>query len=120
MLSEQGPAYPQANYTVTEHDIATPDDLDGDGTDDVTEFNNMPTDAPINFASPVAFINGTTSIPDVQTFENLSVIVASNYVPWLEGNRYLKFVILDKNTPQPKSISLIATRTSFIPNLPLP
>ena len=48
--------------------MANPDDYDGDGIDDITEFNNMPTDAPINFAEAVDFIDGATSMPDAATF----------------------------------------------------
>ena len=102
VLSEGGSAYPEANYTVTEHNVATPDDIDGDGIDDITEFNNMPTNAPINFAPSCTFVNGATSIPDAQTFENLSIIHNVDYAPWLSGQRYLKFVILDRDSNQPK------------------
>ena len=45
VISEPAAAYPQEQYTITEHDSASPDDYDGDGIDDVTEFNNMPTDS---------------------------------------------------------------------------
>ena len=70
VISEPAAAYPLANYTITEYDIANPFDTDGDGIDDITEFNNMPTDAPLNFADPIAFIDGATSIPDAQTFND--------------------------------------------------
>ena len=35
-ISESLAAYPLENYSITEHDIATPDDYYGDGIDDVT------------------------------------------------------------------------------------
>ena len=44
IISEPSQAYPLENYSITEHDIDNPDDYDGDGIDDITEFNNMPTD----------------------------------------------------------------------------
>jgi len=102
VISEPAAAYPLANYTITEHDIATPDDWDGDGIDDVTEFNNMPTDAPINFADPIALIDGSTSIPDAQTFLNLATVNNVSWAPFLDGQLYVKFGILDRDTPQPK------------------
>ena len=71
VISESAGAYPLENYSITEHDIATPDDYDGDGIDDITEFNNMPTDSPFNFAPPIDFVDGSTSIPNAQTFMDL-------------------------------------------------
>ena len=102
VISEPSGAYPLANYTITEHDVANPDDYDGDGIDDVTEFNNMPTDAPINFADPVAFIDGSTSIPDAATFMDLAAINNVGWAPFLDGQLYVKFGILDRDTPEPK------------------
>lgn len=102
VISEPAAAYPLGNYTITEHDVTTPDDWDGDGIDDVTEFNNMPTDAPINFADPIAFVDGSTSIPDAQTFLNLATVNNVSWAPFLDGQLYVKFGILDRDTPQPK------------------
>jgi hypothetical protein len=102
VISEPGGAYSLANYSITEHDIATPDDSDGDGIDDVTEFNNMPTDAPINFADPIAFIDGATSVPDAQTFLDLATINNVGWAPFLDGQLYVKFGILDRDTDYPK------------------
>lgn len=102
VISEPSAAYPQSQYTITEHDIASPDDADGDGIDDVTEFNNMPTDAPFNYADAVAFVHGSTSIPDAQTFQDLATINNVSWAPFLDGQLYVKFGILDRDTPEPK------------------
>lgn len=102
VISEPGAAYPVENYTITAHDISNPDDADGDGIDDVTEFNNMPTDAPFNFAEAVDFIDGTTSIPDAETFSNLATVNNVSWAPFLDGQLYVKFGILDRDTPEPK------------------
>lgn len=102
VISEPCGAYPLGNYTITEHDVSNPDDYDGDGIDDVTEFNNMPTDAPINFAESIDFIDGTTSIPDAQTFQDMATINNVGWAPFLDGQLYVKFGILDRDTPQPK------------------
>lgn len=102
VITEPAGAYPLANYSITEHDVAVPDDSDGDGIDDIIEFNNMPTDAPINFADPVAFVDGSTSIPDAETFLELAAINNVGWAPFLDGQLYVKFGILDRDTPEPK------------------
>ena len=102
VISEPGAAYPLANYTITEHDIAAPDDSDGDGIDDITEFNNMPTDAPLNFAEPIAFVDGATSIPDAQTFLDLAAVNNVSWAPFLDGQLYVKFGILNRDTDNPQ------------------
>ena len=102
VVSDPLEAYPLENYSITEHDIAAPDDYDGDGIDDIAEFNNMPTDAPFNFAEPVAFIDGATSIPDAETFLELATVNDVGWAPFLDGQLYVKFGILDRDTPEPK------------------
>ena len=102
VISEPTGAYPVENYTITEHDISDPDDIDGDGIDDVTEYNNMPTDAPINFAEAVDFIDGATSIPDAETFMDLATVNNVGWAPFLDDQLYVKFGILDRDTPEPK------------------
>ena len=102
VISEPAGAYPETSYAITAHDISNPGDIDGDGVDDVTEFNNMPTDAPINFADPISFIDGATSIPDAQTFMDLATVNNVSWAPFLDGQLYVKFGILDRDGPQPK------------------
>ena len=102
IISEPGGAYPLENYTITEHDIADPDDYDEDGIDDITEFNNMPTDAPINYAYSIDLVDGATSIPDAQTFLELATINNVGWAPFLDGQLYVKFGILDRDTDEPK------------------
>lgn len=102
VISEPTGAYSVENYTITEHDISDPDDIDGDGIDDVTEYNNMPTDAPINFAEAVDFIDGATSIPDAETFMDLATVNNVGWAPFLDDQLYVKFGILDRDTPEPK------------------
>ena len=102
VISEPAAAYPIENYSITEHDISSPDDYDGDGIDDITEFNNMPTDAPLNFADPIAFIDGATSVPDAETFLGLATVNDVSWAPFLDGQLYVKFGILNRDTPEPK------------------
>ena len=112
-ISGPGGAYPQGNYNITEHSISSPDDYDGDGIDDVTEFNNMPTDAPFNNAYSIAFEDGTTSIPDAQTFMDLATVQNVGWAPFLDGQLYVKFGILDRDTPEPK-VYFINSNTHII------
>ncbi|MDC0600047.1 T9SS type A sorting domain-containing protein [Flavobacteriales bacterium] len=102
VISEPGAAYPVENYTVWEHDISSPGDTDGDGVDDITEYQNMPTDAPLNYAAPVDFEDGSTSIPDAETFMSLATVNNVGWAPFLDDQLYVKFGILDRDTPEPK------------------
>ena len=102
VISESSAAYPIENYTITEHDIANPDDYDGDGVDDITEYNNMPSDAPINFAPPINFNDGATSIPDAETFMDLATVNNVGWAPFLDDQLYVKFGILNRDTPEPQ------------------
>jgi hypothetical protein len=101
IISESGSAYPLENYTITEHDMGNPDDYDGDGIDDITEFNNMPTDGPLNFAEAIDFIDGATSIPDAETFMSLATVNNVGWAPFLDDQLYVKFGILDRDTSEP-------------------
>ena len=102
IISESGAAYPLENYTITEHEMGNPDDYDGDGIDDITEFNNMPTDGPLNFAEAIDFIDGATSIPDAETFMSLATVNNVGWAPFLDDQLYVKFGILDRDTSEPK------------------
>jgi hypothetical protein len=102
VISDPAGAYPIGNYSVTEHSVADPDDFDGDGIDDLTEYNNMPTDAPLNFAEAIDFTDGTTSIPDAQTFMDLATVNNVPWAPFLDDQLYVKFGILNRDSPEPQ------------------
>ena len=102
IISEPSQAYPLEKYSITEHDINDPDDYDGDGIDDMTEFNNMPVDSPFNNAPAIDIIDGSTSIPDADTFMQLATINNVSWAPFLDDQLYVKFGILDRDTPEPK------------------
>lgn len=102
IITEPGAAYPQDRYTITAYDIANPGDWDGDGINDLVEYNNMPTDAPINHAFAVDFEDGSTSIPDAETFMALAAVNDVPWAPFLDGQLYVKFGILNRDTPQPE------------------
>ncbi|MFK8007132.1 MAG: PEP/pyruvate-binding domain-containing protein [Saprospiraceae bacterium] len=113
IISEPLEAYELQNYQITEHSIANPDDTDGDGIDDITEYNNMPTDAPLNFAEAISFIDGTTSIDNAATFASLAVVEDVPWAPFLNGTQFVKFGILDIDTDEPK-VYFINSTTHFI------
>ncbi|MGB2483217.1 MAG: PEP/pyruvate-binding domain-containing protein [Flavobacteriaceae bacterium] len=102
IISESAGAYPLEYYSITEHDIDNPDDYDGDGIDDIAEFNNMPTDAPFNKAYAIDIVDGSTSIPDEETFMQLATVNNVGWAPFLDDQLYVKFGILDLDTDEPK------------------
>jgi hypothetical protein len=102
IISESLSAYPQEQYSITAHNVSAPDDYDGDGINDITEFNNMPTDSPFNFAAPIAINDGATSIPDADTFMELATINNVGWAPFLDDQLYVKFGILNRDTDNPQ------------------
>jgi hypothetical protein len=103
--------YPEDHYEVLEYPIASPNDSDGDGIDDITEFNAMPVDNPINFADPIAELNGLTTINNLTTFNTLSIQLENvQFSPFLDGKKFVKYIILDFDTPNPK-VYFINTNT---------
>lgn len=113
-ISEPLAAFPLQNYNITAHSIASPDDTDGDGIDDITEYNNMPAQAPLNFAEEVPFIDGTTSIDSYDTFSALATI--NDNIPWAEflnNQEFVKFAILNQDTDEAE-VYFINSETHFI------
>ena len=102
VISAPGAAYPLDQYSIWEYDIADPGDIDGDGIDDVTEYNTVPTDAPLNYAEAVDFYDGVTSIPDAETFMALAVVNNVGWAPFLDDQLYVKFGILNRDSPNPQ------------------
>tara|TARA_B110000027_G_scaffold57454_1_gene62219 strand:+ start:2209 stop:6585 length:4377 start_codon:yes stop_codon:yes gene_type:complete len=102
IISESLAAYPLDSYSITAHDVSAPDDYDGDGINDIIEFNNMPTDSPFNFAEPIAINDGATSIPDADTFMELATINNVGWAPFLDDQLYVKFGILNRDSDNPQ------------------
>ena len=102
IISEPGGAYPVEQYTVLGYDVDNPGDTDGDLLDDVTEFGDMPSNAPLNFAHAVDFVDGSTSIPDAETFMALAAVNNVGWAPFLDDQLYVKFGIADRDSPEPK------------------
>lgn len=114
IISESLASFGEANYTVTAHSIANPDDTDGDGVDDITEFNDMPTYGPINFARVIPFNDGSASIPTREVFADLAVV--SEDIPWapfLNDQEFVKFAIVNQSSDEPE-VYFINSKTHAI------
>ena len=102
-LTEALPAYPTDHYEVRRYPIATPADLDGDGTDDLTELNQLPSRHPLNAAPVIAAEDGVTAIDSFSTFQRLSRTRDNiNLSEFLNGKSFVKYIIVDFFTDQPK------------------
>lgn len=114
ILTEALGAYPEDQYRVLEHQISSPDDTDGDGIDDITEWNEMPSRAPFNYARVLDFDDGTASVPTADVFEELSVSdMEIPWAPFLDGKQFAKFVILNLNTDEAE-LFFVNSKTHYI------
>lgn len=103
IITEPLKAYPIDHYQVLEYAINAPFDTDGDGVDDIMEYNNMPTQGALNAAIPITLMNGLVSLNTFSAFQ--SVAITENLTPWLtylDDKEFLKFIILDFDSPNPK------------------
>lgn len=103
IITEPLKAYPPAHYRVLEYAISNPVDSDGDGVNDVTEYNAMPSQGPLNAANPIPVEHGLVSLNTLSAFQTVST--DENGTPWvgyLDDVEYAKFIILDFFTPHPK------------------
>lgn len=95
-LTEPLANYPQSQYQVLEYPIQAPFDTDGDGKDDIAEYQDYPLEGPLNAAAPVNLDDGLIVIDAFNTFNSLSNL--KDYVQWsefLNGRRFTKFMIAD-------------------------
>jgi hypothetical protein len=102
LISESLERYPLGHCQVLEYSIQSPVDTDGDGVDDMTEYNNMPTQSPLNAAAPVSAIDGLLAVDSFTTFKGLSV--TKDEIQWsefLNGKGFVKYIITDFYTDQP-------------------
>ncbi|BDS11387.1 PEP/pyruvate-binding domain-containing protein [Aureispira anguillae] len=98
-ITESLAAYPQAYYQVLEYAVGAAHDTDRDGVDDITEYQNFPTQNPINPANPISINDGAIAIDSFTLFNQLSI--SRDLVQWsefLNGKRFAKFIIVDFNT----------------------
>ncbi|MFT4661032.1 MAG: hypothetical protein ACI8XB_001303 [Patiriisocius sp.] len=104
IISESLEAYPEHHYQVMEYPIADPEDTDGDGIDDITEFaDNIQTTSPVNNAAAINFNNGSTIAKDMLQFKELSIDeITVSWADFLDDQEFAKFVIVDYDTPESK------------------
>ncbi len=111
IITEPLESYPQNHYKVLEYSISSPFDTDGDGLDDIAEYNNQPLQSPFNFGAAVSADNGYVSLNTVEAFNHVSVqqeIVP--WIPYLNGKEFVKFIILNFYSTDPE-IYFINTNT---------
>ncbi|MFK7970626.1 MAG: hypothetical protein AB8F95_09670, partial [Bacteroidia bacterium] len=102
-ITEPLSQYPLERYRVLEYPIASPIDSDDDGVDDITEFNNIPTQAPLNPAPPIDIKDGTVAVDSLSTFRKLAVTKERvQWAEYLNGKSFVKYLITDWKTDKPK------------------
>lgn len=113
IITESLEAYPIDHYQILEYSIANPHDTDGDGEDDIVEFNNMPTQSPLNSSVPIDFENGVLSVNSLIQFKEISL--AGVEVPWAEflnDREFVKFAIVDVCSDNPR-VYFVNSETHF-------
>ena len=111
ILTESLGAYPQEYYEVLEYSINSPFDTDRDGIDDITEFQNIPIVSPMNAAAEIDVEDGLMVIDSFSTFNNLSVTKnVVQYSEFLNGKGFVKFMIVDFDSDQPKTYFINSSR----------
>lgn len=96
VVTEPLRAYPATHYRVLEYGAGSPFDTDGDGWNDMAEYNAMPYRGPLNAAPPIPVEHGLTTLNTVSAFHTMAT--DENGTPWVEylnGMEYTKFMILD-------------------------
>jgi hypothetical protein len=81
------------------HDVASPVDTDGDGSDDIVELASPGTLNPLNPAPAIGLIDGATQLPDRASYEELS---HRDNFPGAQNIREVKFVIFGVHTDSPE------------------
>ena len=79
-LAENVAALPKERYRVEKYLVADPADVDGDCIDDLTELADPVGMNPVNPAAALALTDGAVAIPDVETFETLSLYGSVKFI----------------------------------------
>ena len=94
---------PDELYRVMQHRRDDPADTDGDGIDDMTELLDPARLSPLNPAPAVAFGDGVVSIPDRETFRDLSYQgLDVRFDAHLQDLEFVKFYIVEADTDRPQ------------------
>ena len=92
-LAEHVEALPKERYRVEKYLIADPADVDGDCTDDITELGDPVGMSPVNSAPPLNFSDGALSMPDLETYVEMSQLG--------DTDAHSKIVVLDPGSERP-------------------
>lgn len=102
-ITEPLSAYPENHYRIKEFSISSPSDYDGDGVNDLEEYNGMPFRGPLNAAIPISEDKGLLTLNTVSAFHQISTLEnLTSWVEYLDGVEYTKFTILDFFSDFPK------------------
>ena len=114
IITESLSALPEDHYQVLEFDISSPQDTDNDGVDDMVEYLGFPRLSPLNGAKPIDFINGAVGVESLTNFKELSVVEEDIFwAPFLNDQVFVKFVITDSNSDNPK-LYFVNSQTHYI------
>ncbi|MFK7787761.1 MAG: PEP/pyruvate-binding domain-containing protein [Crocinitomicaceae bacterium] len=108
-ITEALRAYPVDHYRVMEYSRFTPEDTDQDGMDDITEYNLIPTQNPLNSAEATPYEDGLLTMDTYETFSE----IALNQNLVFDGKEFVKFAITDFDTDHPK-VYFINMNTHFL------
>lgn len=102
ILTESLAAYPPEHYRVVQHRQDEPVDTDGDGIDDMAEWQGAGRLAPLNPAPAINSVDGVSCLHSKEAFSNLSyqgsdVLIDTH----LEGLEFVKFFIQHADTDHP-------------------
>ena len=92
-LAENVEALPVERYRVEKYLIADPADVDGDCIDDITELGDPLGMSPVNSAPPLSFSDGAVSMPDLETYVEMSQLG--------DTEAHSKIVVLDPGSERP-------------------
>ena len=92
-LAENVEALPAERYRVEKYLIADPADVDGDCVDDITELGDPVGMSPVNSAPPLSFSDGAVSMPDLETYVEMSQLG--------DTEAHSKIVVLDPGSERP-------------------
>ncbi len=114
VIKEQLGAYPIENYQVHEFYLNNPGDIDGDGYDDLTEYQNLPAQSPFSRSEPMDIVDAAVAIDNTQTFNALSTqLPVVQFFEFLNGKEFLKFIILDFYSDTP-SVYFMNSETHWL------
>lgn len=103
IISEPLSGYSLEHYEVIEHEVLSPSDIDNDGQDDITELGNVPSGAPLNYASSISSLDGYLHLGSSEHYSYLSAEgVDVPWAPFLNGKEFMKFAIVDPSSENPQ------------------